>query len=528
MTTSAAAPLSFQTDATPEHILRLTGVVRLVLVINLSRYALDEASHDALRHARGSQAYASALRELQPRAPFLLDEEARQIEEAAYALRIFRSRLRFNHFFPTYRVAWDARLRALAAAELGDLEAWVRWTPRVRLTRNGLAVVTLEQQVEDESLIGCVERVLELGPDGPPGAQGQWDLGFLLLRLLFESIGWQLTVRIGGAAPATIRFAQQPSELPSLRLDRYVIYKARRITRAGQMLEADELKANYAPTLAALMEGSLVQDATGRRFPRYAADQARLLATSDCSSWDEELCLFTGETALIYCPLTQRGIAYVGGPLGLASHAYGSYWAGIVRGIEHVVAFRAEVQQAERRTTDLLGHVSALTRKVNDGDLLARDSELINHMATSLADIFDSLPELRSMAVSSSAFRADYARRKFERLIQALDIESTLQLVNTNVEQLNFFISYYGDMRLQWQAQRTNDSNMLISEIVMFLALSSFAADTLQVSQYVTQNVQIGEQVVVSVIMVLVAVLALGWLRRLVRLRRRQGRTRQY
>jgi hypothetical protein len=48
------------------------------------------------------------------------------------------------------------------------------------------------------------------------------------------------------------------------------------------------------------------------------------------------------------------------------------------------------------------------------------------------------------------------------------------------------------------------------------------------VSQYVTQNVQIGEQVVVSVIMVLVAVLALGWLRRLVRLRRRQGRTQQY
>ncbi|HEU5089788.1 MAG TPA: hypothetical protein VFT99_20170, partial [Roseiflexaceae bacterium] len=280
----------------------------------------------------------------------------------------------------------------------------------------------------------------------------------------------------------------------------------------------------YAPTIAALMEGSLVEDASGRRFPRYAADQSRQLAYSDCSSWDEELCLFTGETALLYSPLVQRGIAYVGGPIGLTAHAYGSYWAGIMRGIEHVVAFRAEVQQAERRTTDLLAHVPMLTRKVNDGDLKPSDSELINHMAMSLADIFDSLPELRSMAVSSSAFRADYARRKFERLIDVLDIKATLELVNTNVEQLNFFISYYGDMRLQWQAQRTNDSNMLISEIVMFLALSSFAADTLQVSQFVTQNVEVGEQVILAVVIGFVTVLVIGWIRRLARLRRRQER----
>ncbi|HEU5088626.1 MAG TPA: hypothetical protein VFT99_14320 [Roseiflexaceae bacterium] len=502
----------------------MSGLVRLVLVINLGRYALDETSADAFRHLRGSQAYADALRSLQPQPPFLLDDETQQLEEAAYALRIFRSRLRFNHFFPTYRVAWDTHVREAVEAELDDAEAWLRWTPRIRLTRNGLAVIMLEQAIEDESLIGCVERVLELRTTSEPGPQGQWKLGFLLLTMFLEALGQQLVIAAHGRAAVTIAFARQPADLPSLRLDRYVIYKARSITCNGELLEADVLKDEYAPTIAALMEGSLVEDASGRRFPRYAADQSRQLAHSDCSSWDEELCLFTGETALLYSPLVQRGIAYVGGPIGLTAHAYGTYWAGIMRGIEHVVAFRAEVQQAERRTTDLLAHVPALTRKVNDGDLKPSDSELINHMAMSLADIFDSLPELRSMAVSSSAFRADYARRKFERLIEVLDIKATLELVNTNVEQLNFFISYYGDMRLQWQAQRTNDSNMLISEIVMFLALSSFAADTLQVSQFVTQNVEVGEQVIIAVIIAFVTVLVIGWARRLAHLRRRQER----
>ena len=49
--------------------------------------------------------------------------------------------------------------------------------------------------------------------------------------------------------------------------------------------------------------------------------------------------------------------------------------------------------------------------------------------------IFDSLPEQRSMAVPSTAFRADYVRRKFEVLLRELDVQETLALVNTNVRR---------------------------------------------------------------------------------------------
>jgi hypothetical protein len=492
-------------------------------VINLGRFT-ETNDQDAFRHLRGSQAYAQAIRTLKPHPPFLLDTQTQHIEDDAYTLRIFRSRLRFNHFFPTYLVPWDTHLREHVAGDLEDAERWLQWKARLRLTRNGLAVVTLEQPLDDTPLLECAERVLELRADGRPRAQDQWVLGFKILQLFLEAIDHQITICVDGMEPVDIHFVPDAREQVSLRLDRYVIYSAHRITEDGRLLDADRLKREYAPTLAALMEGALVQDDHMRRFPRYAVDQAEQLAMRDSSSWDEELCLFTGESALFYCPLSERGIAYVGGPLGLHAHAYSAYWAGIVRGVEHVVAFRAEVQQAERRTTDLLSHVPSLTRKINRGDLTASELRQIDHMATSLADIFDSLPELRSMVVSSSAFRADYARRKFEVLILALDIAPTLDLINTNVEQLNFFISYYGNMRLQWQAQRTNDSNMLISEIVMFMALSSFAADTLQVSQYVTQDVRLGEEIVIGVIVALMAILVIGWLARLARLRRRQGR----
>jgi hypothetical protein len=87
------------------------------------------------------------------------------------------------------------------------------------------------------------------------------------------------------------------------------------------------------------------------------------------------------------------------------------------------------------------------------------------------------------MAVSTNAFRADYARRKFEILLHELDVEKTLELVNTNVEQLDFFLSYYNGMRLQWQAQHTNSLGVILAAVVLFMAVSSFLADTFNVAE---------------------------------------------
>ncbi len=363
-----------------------------------------------------------------------------------------------------------------------DIAHWQRWTGRIRLTRNGLAVITLDQPFEDISLIACTEQILELPEHGEqPAAHDQWTIAMSILNAFLDAIGHQIRLQTGAGTGSSVHFTHTTQVKQSLRLDRFVVYAIKKIERDGRLLLPDELKRDYAQTLASFMESTLVEWDGRRRFPQYAEAPARALVAGDVSSWDEELCLFSGESALIYYPLIGRGLAYVGGPLGLDARAYSAYWAGIMRGIEHLVAFRAEAQQTERRTTGLLGQIPGLTRKVNDGTLGAEDLALIEHLATGLSDIFDSLPELRSMAITSNAFRADFVRRKFDVLIRELAVHDSLDLVNTNVEQLNFFLSYYNDMRLQWQGQRTNSLGIGLGAVVLFMAISSFLADTFNV-----------------------------------------------
>jgi hypothetical protein len=470
------------TPVLPEAALRVSGAARLVLVINLGSFVVAPDA-DAFRHLRGSEAFASALRKLRPSAPFGIDEATSTVEHDAYALRIFRSRLLYNHFFPTYRIAWDNTMRE-RMLQLGctDIAHWQRWIGRIRLTRNGLAVITLDQPFEDISLIACTEQILELPAHGErTAAHDQWTIAMSILNAFLDALGHQIRLYTGAGAGSIIRFTHTSQVEHTLRLDRFVVYANKKIERDGRLLLPEELKRDYAQTLASFMESMLVEFDGQRRFPQYAEVPAREIIAGDVSSWDEELCLFSGESALIYYPLVGRGLAYVGGPLGLDAHAYSAYWAGIVRGIEHLVAFRAEAQQTERRTTGLLGQIPGLTRKVNDGMLSAQDLALIEHLAMGLSDIFDSLPELRSMAVTTNAFRADFVRRKFDVLLRELAVHETLDLVNTNVEQLNFFLSYYNDMRLQWEGQRTNSLGIGLGAVVLFMAVSSFLADTFNV-----------------------------------------------
>ena len=481
MLSTTALPAT-SNPALPEATLRVSGAARLVLVINLGSFVVGPDA-DVFRHLRGSEAFAAALRKLRPSAPFGIDDGASTVEQDAYALRIFRSRLLYNHFFPTYRIAWDSTMRE-RMLQLGctDIAHWQRWIGRIRLTRNGLAVITLDQSFEDISLIACTEQILELPAHGEQAAaHDQWTIAMSILDAFLDALGHQIRLSTGTGAGHIIRFTHTSQVEHTLRLDRFVIYAIKKIERDGRLLLPDELKRDYAQTLASFMESSLVEFDGQRRFPQYAAEPARALVAGDISSWDEELCLFSGESALIYYPLVGRGLAYVGGPLGLDAHAYSAYWAGIIRGVEHLVAFRAEAQQTERRTTGLLGQIPGLTRKVNDGMLSAEDLALIEHLAMGLSDIFDSLPELRSMAVTTNAFRADFVRRKFDVLIRELAVHETLELVNTNVEQLNFFLSYYNDMRLQWEGQRTNSLGIGLGAVVLFMAISSFLADTFNV-----------------------------------------------
>jgi hypothetical protein len=476
-------PAPAASPALAEQELRLSGAARLALVLDLSRFVHPDDEHD-FRHLRGSEAYADALRALAPLPPFGVDERTAAVERDGYALRVFRSRLVHNHFFPTYKVGWGDEMRARLEREgCADIRGWQHSAARFRFTRNGLAVVTLSRDLDNLPLIACVEQMLELqsGMAGPtPRVQDQWWLGRELLQALLDALERRIVLRQGGKT-ITIRFTDQPSGERPLHLDRYIIYSLRGVRRGGDLVSPAELKRDHAPLVAAFLEGSLLEHEGRRRLPSYEPDAARRLLERDCSTWTDELCLFTGESALMYRPLEGNSAAYIGGPLGLSGQAYASYWAAVERGVEHLVAFRSEAQQAERRTTDLLGKIPYLTRRVQDGQVTSAVANEIEHLAAGLSDIFDSLPDQRSQLVTANAFRADYVRRKFDILLDELDVPETLEMVNTNVEQLDFFLSYYNDMRLQWQGAKANRLTLILTVVLMFMALSSFLADTFDV-----------------------------------------------
>ena len=94
--------------------------------------------------------------------------------------------------------------------------------------------------------------------------------------------------------------------------------------------------------------------------------------------------------------------------------------------------------------------------------------------------------------------------------MRELAVHETLDLVNTNIEQLNFFLSYYNDMRLQWQGTRTNNLGIVLGAIVLFMAISSFLADTFNVVDRLNNPDQNGWTIIAWMITFVAGLIILG------------------
>ncbi|MBX7221731.1 MAG: hypothetical protein K1Y36_17395 [Blastocatellia bacterium] len=479
-----------------EHTLLASGRLRFVLVLNLSRF-LDFSpasetknqsptqTREQFNHLRGSPAFLAALRNWKPGIPFVRDLGQDRIEEEGYRLRVFRSRLRETQFLPTYRLEWSTGLLEQLREACPDLpELAHAWTVRIRFTPYGLAVVLLERELKNRSLVEWTEEVLEMQRErclvedmAPSEQQVQWLIARWALVRFLETVGWELKVS-GGHQPCCLRFQKSFKTERPLRLDRYVLHLFDTLQGPQGEVSPYDLKTAYKQVLAGLMEGSILIENHQKRFPTYPPVPPCL---EDVSSWEEELCVVTGEAGLVYTPLAHRGIVFFSGMHGRPTESYLDYWEAVVRGFEHVVAFRAETERAQRRTVELLGKIPHLTQRVNDGHIGRSDEAEIASLAGGLSDIFDTLPEQRSMEISAIFFRADAARRKFEILMERLDVPQILGQLNTNVEQLSYFLEYYNDMRLQWQSQRINTLAWRVGVVVLFMASTSFLNDGFQV-----------------------------------------------
>ena len=118
------------------------------------------------------------------------------------------------------------------------------------------------------------------------------------------------------------------------------------------------------------------------RYPRYKVSQVAQVFAGDTASWEDEICLITSESTLVYCPMAERARAVLSGSARTDSRqTYSDYWKSIARGIEHVVALKNEVQLLERDTTRLLETIPDITRKAADGNLSGSDQREILNLA---------------------------------------------------------------------------------------------------------------------------------------------------
>src|ERR1700752_563761 len=136
-----------------------TGVVSIVMVMNLKRFISDSApspfvsalrrylpgwllrwfpaylsSVERFEQARGSSAYAEFLRQLRPTKWFEVDRQEMQVELHGHELSTFRQYLVDTYFFPTYRLTDNNLALTTDAVQLNsDLASQLKqWDFKVR------------------------------------------------------------------------------------------------------------------------------------------------------------------------------------------------------------------------------------------------------------------------------------------------------------------------------------------------------------------------------------------------------------
>jgi hypothetical protein len=496
------------------HKLCATGVVSLIMVMNLRRFMRTDDAHErsplplfraggarwavasdaAFEQLRGSAALAAFLKQLTPGPPFFRDTEAARIETQGHELSVFRQYLIDTSFFPTYQLA-DSTLAIVNPTLLADptLTAHLQaWTFKLRLTRNGMAVVKLERNVTEEPFATISEMILETqrflpASDLPDGVRvpTQWQLAMDVVAQFVRACGCRFVIP-GGAEQdhGDLIINLQPEYAAgTLPLhDRHIVYLFSTISAGGRPVDATALRGAFAHEVVGLLENSLVLQQSGAQYPAYKPEIIADVFAGDTATWQDEICLLTPEATFIWHP-TIADVEHVvgGGKRPERNGLYQDYWLSIARGIEHIIALKNELQLIERKTTKLLEKVPDITRRVTDGTLNKADHQAISDLATGIATLFRSLPQQRDLLVPSSVFRWSAAHRKFHRLMELLGIYAIERHIQTNVEELNAFLAHFNSVQSQYAAQRTSLRFAVVTMLFSLMIIPSCMADAMQV-----------------------------------------------
>lgn len=511
--TVAQACICEPKDVDPSRDFYASGKIHVFIVLNLRNYVTGIEKMDFER-LRGGEAFANVLRELAPSAGFLEDEQDRETATRGHDFQVFRGHLAEHWLFPTFH------LQKNTVEPPADVPAreWESHEFHVRLSRTGFLEVRITHDLpaEGETIVDILQTQLELAARGELENRSlQIKLAMHCANLFVRALPGEITIQEQNSNEKVVFSFQEVDRQASLPYrQRYMtmFFSGIRCDKCGRRLEAGRLRDHYPKVLAAILEGVLVEEEPGRlTLPDMDSDRAQL---PDLASWQDDLCVFAPERALIYFPSKR---IYLFGQTGTEAVPYERYWECIVRGIEHTVTVRAAMQIIEYETTRHLDIVPALTKKVVDGSVTRADKEEISQMSQEVANTFNLLPLLRDVLVPTSSYRAGYAIKKFEHLTAVLNIKEIEGHVNHNVDELVTFVQFFASMKLDDELNRVG---ILLGVVALAVAGPSFLSDY---HAFFVQGLGLPAWTEVAVTLIISAVaatliallLAPEWLRRL-------------
>jgi hypothetical protein len=216
--------------------------------------------------------------------------------------------------------------------------------------------------------------------------------------------------------------------------------------------------------LASLLEAVQLVDPANQvvTWPATKEVVANELFSRDISTWDKELCIFTGDNSLMYHPYP--GDALTLGPSFPRRVRYKEYWSSVGRGLAYIAELRTVAKLLQNETSDDIEDTAEYRHR-----LLARNPHRIREDMKDIGIRFTSasmlIARLRNATMPTTMSSADYSIAKFSALTEIFQIDEMVRHSQRNADLLNSLLSHYDDML-------SNKTNLLMTAVLSLVTVA--------------------------------------------------------
>jgi hypothetical protein len=232
----------------------------------------------------------------------------------------------------------------------------------------------------------------------------------------------------------------------------------------------------YRRLIPGLLEGVIIRGKSSYYYPSHTCGYIEEMVAANMSSWQNELCILTDQSALIYPHMPRQGHQVVFPSQHLA---YTKYWECILRALEFGVESRLLVQLAKQMTSTYLADALLFLRK--DSIVAQQDLRSFDFKAANAARL---LSHLRTITAPHIIAQANYSVNKLQMFLQQTGVPQVLSHAETNLNDLSNLVERSHELSLQRESQRSNELALGLSVIfggltfgLAILALPSFIVD---------------------------------------------------